>query len=107
MPSHMLANATDRVVLLALALALATVARALSSVLRTWIEQAFRTRRLIRSLEDAKPDQRPGIIIACGQLEGSGSPGSEKADTASHADEHKRLSALALTDTRGHKRHGD
>jgi hypothetical protein len=105
-PSHLLANATDRAVLLAFAVA--TAAKALSSVLRTWIEQAFRTRRLIRSLEDARPEQRPGIIIACSQLErGSSTPGSEKADTASHAGEHKRLSALALTDMRGHERHGD
>ena len=45
--------------LVLLGLAVAAVARASASVLQTWIKQASCTRRLNKSLEGAKPQQRP------------------------------------------------
>jgi hypothetical protein len=81
-PSQLLTDPTGRIAAVLLALALATAIKALASVLRTWIEQASRTRRLTRSLEGTEPHQRPGIIIACGQLEGrsAGGRGSDGTD---------------------------
>jgi len=73
---HLLTDATGRIAVVLIALALATVVKALASVLRTWIEQASRTRRLARSLEGTKPRQRPEIIQACSQLEGRSASGS-------------------------------
>jgi len=49
---------------------IASGAKAFATVARTWIEQASRTRRLAKALEDSKPDQRPEIIRACSRLEG-------------------------------------
>jgi len=69
MSSHLLAGPSGHIIVLVTALAIAAAAKALASVLRTWIEQASRTRRLARSLEGTKPHQRPRIIEACGQLE--------------------------------------
>lgn len=50
-------------------LGIAVGTRAVASVLRTWIEQACRTRRLVKALEGSIPNQRPAIIIACSRLE--------------------------------------
>jgi hypothetical protein len=57
-------------------------AKALESVLRTWIGQVFCTRRLKKALENSSPNQRPGIILACSQLEGRavGSPDGDNTD---------------------------
>jgi hypothetical protein len=86
--SHLLTDPTGRIAAVMIALALAAGIKALASVLRTWIEQASRTRRLTRSLEGTKPHQRPGIIIACGQLEGrsAGRPVSDETDRPAQAD---------------------
>jgi hypothetical protein len=86
--SHLLTDTTGRIAAVLIALALATAIKALASVLRTWIEQASRTRRLTRSLEGTKPHQRPGIIVACGQLEGgsAGGRGSDETDRPAPAD---------------------
>ena len=73
--SYLLNETPGRIVAVLIALALAAVVRALASVLRTWIEQASRTRRLARSLEGTKPHQRPGIIMACSHLEGNSTDG--------------------------------
>jgi hypothetical protein len=42
---------------------------AVAAVLRTWIVQASRTRRLTKALEGSRPGQRPPIILACSRLE--------------------------------------
>jgi hypothetical protein len=71
MSSHLLIEAAGPTVMLTAVLAIGAAVNALTSVLRTWIEQVSRTRRLIRALEDSRPYQRPGIIRACSQLEGT------------------------------------
>ena len=86
MPSQLLTDPTGRIAAVFIALALAAAIKALASVLRIWIEQSSRTRRLTRSLEGTKPHQRPGIIIACGQLEGRSAGGSDEADRPAPAD---------------------
>jgi hypothetical protein len=69
MSSHLLIEAAGPTVMLTAVLGIGAAVNALTSVLRTWIEQMSRTRRLIRALEDSRPYQRPGIIRACSQLE--------------------------------------
>ena len=103
---YLLNETTGRIVAVLIAVALATVVRALASVLRTWIEQASRTRRLARSLEGTKPHQRPGIIMACSQLEGSstGGLGNTKADSPVPVEEHLQT-ALVLRDKGGRHEH--
>lgn len=71
MSSHLLIEAAGPTVMLTAVLGIGAAVNALTSVLRTWIEQMSRTRRLIRALEDSRPYQRPGIIRACSQLEGT------------------------------------
>ncbi len=109
MSSHLLTEATGRIGAVLIALALVTLVKALASVLRTWIEQASRTRRLTRSLEGTKPHQRPGIIMACGQLEGRSAGGSDNGETGSPfpADGYRQPATLISQDTRGHGRHED
>ncbi len=82
MSSHLFIEATGRVAVVVAVLGIATGVKALASVLRTWIEQASRTHRLIKALEDSRPNQRPEIIMACSQLEGkpAGRPGGDTAD---------------------------
>ena len=79
--SQLLADPTGRIVAVLIPPALAAAIKAMAPVLRTWIEQASRTRRLTRFLEDTEPHQRAGII-ACGQLEGR-SGGGRGSDTTS------------------------
>ena len=88
MSSQLLTDPTGRIAAVLIALAVAAAVKALASVLRTRIEQESRTRRLAISLEGTKPDQRPGIIIACGQLEGgpAGGRGTDEADRPAPAD---------------------
>jgi hypothetical protein len=81
MSSHLLIEAAGPTVILT-AVLIGAVANALTSVLRTWIEQVSRTRRLIRALEDSSPSQRPGIIRACSQLEGG--HGGKPVDSAAN-----------------------
>jgi hypothetical protein len=81
MSSQLLIETTGRVALVAIAIGTVAVAKALASVLRTWVEQSFRTRRLIKALEDTRPNQRPGIILACSELEG-GAAGKRGQETA-------------------------
>ena len=71
MSSHLLIEAAGPTVMLTAVIGIGAAVNALTSVLRTWIEQVSRTRRLIRALEDSRPHQRPGIIRACSQLEGT------------------------------------
>lgn len=95
--------------LVLLGLAVAAVARASASVLQTWIKQASCTRRLNKSLEGAKPQQRPDIIMACSQLErrSTGGTDEDKADGDSQADEHHYPPALIFARKRGHEHYGD
>src|SRR5208282_4974036 len=61
---------------------LAVVTTALASVVKKWIEETFHTRRVVKSLEDAKPQQRPEIIRAWGQLKGKAASERPDEDTA-------------------------
>lgn len=70
MSSHLLTEPAGQAAVVAAVLGIAATAKAAASVLRTWIEEASRTRRLTRALADSRPNQRPGIIMACSQLEG-------------------------------------
>jgi hypothetical protein len=85
MSAHLLTDETGRIAAVLIAVALASTAKALALVLRTWIEQAARTRRLARSLEGTKPGQRPKIIQACSQLEGRSTSGSSNDEPESSA----------------------
>lgn len=109
MSSHLLIEATGHVAVIVAALGIASGAKALASVLRIWIEQAFRTRRLSKALEGSTPNQRPGIIMACSQLEGVpvDKPGCDTADGTLPAHRLARLPVLMLQDKPGHDRHGD
>lgn len=71
MPSPEVIDGVWRVV--TLVVVLTAVVRALTSLLRTWIEQASRTRRLKRALKNTKPNQRAEIIEACSRFEGEAS----------------------------------
>lgn len=71
MSSHLLLEATGGVGATLAVLGVIVSARPLALVLRTWIEQTSRTRRLIKALEDSRPSQRPQIIKACSELEGN------------------------------------
>lgn len=103
MSSQLLIETTGRIAVLVAALGIASGAKALASVLRTWIEQASRTRRLIKALEDSRPSQRAEIITAFSQVEASpaGTPGGDTAQGV------PRPPALILQIKRGHESHGD
>lgn len=105
MPSDLLTQMTGRIVVLVTVLAVAAVARALASVLRTWIEQASRTRRLAKAIEGAKPHQRSGIIMACSQLEGRSSGGADDDEaSAQHpVNGHREPAVLVLRHKRSRK----
>ncbi|MBV9796275.1 MAG: hypothetical protein JO016_20325 [Actinobacteria bacterium] len=66
--SHFLAGANNPYAILGAGL---SVAAALMSLLRTWITQAFRTRRFSKAIMGARPEQRSEIITACGDFEAS------------------------------------
>lgn len=68
MPSHLLTGTPGNLAVLA---SIAAGTTALASVLRTLIEQASRTRRLSKALKGSRPNQRPEILRACSQLEGT------------------------------------
>jgi hypothetical protein len=80
--SQLVIEMTGHVAVLVAAVSVGIGAKALASVLRTWIVQAFLTRRVAKALEDAMPHQRPGILEACGHLEGRpvGEPSGNTAD---------------------------
>jgi hypothetical protein len=103
MPSDLLAEMTGRIMVLVTVLTLAAVVKALASVLRTWIEQASRTRRLTRAIEGAKPHQRSGIIMACGQLEGtsSGRVDDDETRVLPAVNGHREPEVLVLQHKRG------
>ena len=71
------AETAGRVAMVAAILGTAVAVKAFASVLRTWIEQAFRTRRLKQALEGSRPKQRKSIITAVGRLEAA-SPSEER-----------------------------
>jgi hypothetical protein len=109
MSSYLLIEATGRVAAIVVTLGIASGAKALASVLRAWIEQASRTRRLSKALEGSTPNQRPGIIIACSQLEGrpADKPGCDTAYGTFPAHRHATPRVLLLQGKRGHDRNGD
>ena len=104
--SPLLATAIARIVIIAAFLTAAAVAKALASVLKTWIEQTSRTRRLADSLEGAKPHHRPGIILACGQLEAGSAGGSNMGEAADMvaADQYNQ-SPMLILETKGDTGH--
>jgi hypothetical protein len=108
MSSYLLIEATGRVAVIAAALGIASGAKALTSVLRVWIEQSSRTRRLSKALEGSTPNQRPAIIMACSQLEErpGGKPDCDTADRTLPPHRHATPQVLILHDKRGHDRHG-
>jgi hypothetical protein len=109
MSSYLLIEATGHVAVIAVAFGIASTAKALASVLRVWIEQASRTRRLSKALEGSTPNQRPGIIVACSQLEEkpADKPGCDIADGSLPAHRRTTPRVLVLQGKRGHDRHGD
>jgi hypothetical protein len=109
MSSQLLIEAAGRGTVLTVVVGVATGAKVLASVLRTWIEQASRTRRLIRALEDSRPNQRPGIITACSQLEGrsAGKSGSDASDRVLPAHRHPRPPVPIVQNKRDRERHRD
>lgn len=92
-----------------LALAVAAIARASASVLQTWIKQTSFTRRLTKSLEGAKPQQRPPILEALSQAEkrSAGETDEDKADSGSPSDEHHYQPGLIFVNKRIPEHHGD
>jgi hypothetical protein len=66
---HVLTEAANSTAICMAVIGIGAALNAVMSVLRTWIEQTFRTRRLTRALEDSKPHQRPEIIRAFSLLE--------------------------------------
>jgi hypothetical protein len=84
------------VVIGALALvALSSLVRAYITYRKTLVEQESRTSRLAQALKGAKPDQRPEIIRAFGQLERAPSTDhvqerSITGSTAAHTDRNER-----------------
>lgn len=109
MPSHVLIETTGQVALIAVTVSIAATAKTLASVLRTWIEQASRTRRLTKALEDSRPNQRPDIITACSQLEGkpAGKPCDALAQEGIPPHRDSRPTVLIPLDSRGLEHHGD
>jgi hypothetical protein len=109
MSSHLLIEAAGPTVMLTAVLGIGAAVNALTSVLRTWIEQMSRTRRLIRALEDSRPYQRPGIIRACSQLEGT--VGGKSSDGTMNGRPHGRKRTappvLILRDRHDHEYHED
>jgi len=108
MSSHLL-EAAGQAAAVAVTLGIAAVVKSLASVLRTWIEQASRTRRLIKALEGSSPNQRPEIIMAFGQFEGkpAGEAIGGAADRGFPASGRPRLPVLILQDKRIRGRRGD
>jgi hypothetical protein len=96
--------------LLLLAVAVAAVARASASVLQTWIKQAAFTRRLTKSLEGAKPQQRPDILMALGQVEKQSAGETEENETDLRGIttyEHHQLPALIFASKHVRERNGE
>lgn len=105
MSSHLLIEAAGPTVMLTAVIGIGAAVNALTSVLRTWIEQVSRTRRLIRALEDSRPHQRPGIIRACSQLEGisAGRPGDGTTNGRIPGRKRAAPPVLILQDRRDHE----
>ena len=81
MPQPLL-EATGHVVVLAVVLGVAALVKALASVARVWIEQAWCTRRFFKAMENAEPSERADIILAYSRLEGqlAEKPGNKPTD---------------------------
>ena len=108
MPSPLLVAATDCVPELASAIGIAFVLNALASVLRVWIKQSARTRRLNIALENSEPSQRPGIIMACSRLEGvsAGELGNDSTGETSTTEVAVAPPAQITRTRHGHERNG-
>lgn len=109
MSSHLLTESAGQAAVVAAVLGIATTVKALASVLRTWIEQASRTRRLTRALEDSRPNQRPQIIMACSQLEGkpAGEADGDAPDGRLPARGHPQATVLIPQDKRSLEHRGN
>lgn len=104
MSPHLLIETTGHVAVLVAAFAVATGMKALASVLRTWIEQRSRTRRLDKALEDSRPGQRAEIIMACSQFE---LRSAGRAGWVLPVQGRPRPPVLILQNKRGHEERGD
>src|ERR1700760_97523 len=94
MPAHLVIEATGATAVIAVAFGIRAIARATASVLRVWIEQSHCTRRLRRSLENAKPTERTEIIKACSQLEEKAAGGAITSHLSAHPQDMARVLAL-------------
>lgn len=105
MSSQIFSLTTGQMVVVVAVLGVAVGLKALASVLRTWIEESSRTRRLDKALAGSRPNQRPGIIRACGQLEGSVAtrPDVVSIHEALQADNAAQPQGLAPQNDGGHK----
>jgi myo-inositol catabolism protein IolC len=74
MSSHIFVEIARHVAMISAVVGGAVGATAFASVLRTWIEQRFRTRRLASALKDSEPKHRPKIIRAWSEFEGDDEP---------------------------------
>jgi hypothetical protein len=97
MSSPLLIATIGHAPVLVTAIGIALGLKALASVLRMWIEQASRTRRLVRALENSEPSQRPGIIVACSQLEGNSASDAGYDGTDGPSSTNMRLVLQELT----------
>jgi hypothetical protein len=70
MSSHLFVEAFRYVTMVSALVGGAVGIQALASVLRTWIKQRSRTRRLARALKDSSPKHRSEIIRAWSEFEG-------------------------------------
>src|SRR6266498_5136099 len=105
MPSQPFAYEVGHIAWLVLVLGIAIGLKALASIVRTWIEQTSRTRRLYMALEGSSPNQRSEIILACSELEGksAGEQDGEVADEAIRALAQPRLLVPISQGKRGRK----
>jgi hypothetical protein len=107
--SQLLLETAGHTGLLIVALCIAAGAKALASVLRTWVQEASRTHRFNKALEDSSPIERPEIIVACSQLEGqhAAEPGPDTAVGRLPAHTRLQPSALIPQSNHHHESHED
>jgi hypothetical protein len=70
MSSHIFVEIARHVAMVSAVVGGAVGATSFASVLRTWIKQRSRTRRLTSALKDSAPKHRPKIIRAWREYEG-------------------------------------
>jgi hypothetical protein len=96
MPAFLLTNSLVAI--------LAVLTTAVASVLKKWIGETSRTRRLIKSIEGARPSQRSEIIRAFSQLENRTQPQPTRPVGDTDASTPNRSSPLDDHSTKRRKR---